>query len=252
MKALTILPYKPKSSGARMLARGLRIHRMPSPDLIRGGHHVINWGGSKWQPPVACKVFNRPAQVSVAVNKLRSFEHFKDAGVNTPEWTVNPETAIGWARNGNAVVCRTLLEASEGKGAYVADKDVDIGDAKLYTRYVRKSREYRVHVAFGKVIGFKRKIKHKDVPIEGDPRLRNHAGGYRFIVDPTNPPEQCVLDEALKAIQALKLDFGGVDVMWTQKPNKAYVLEVNCAPGLTDMTTDWYVKAFKEYYGLAP
>jgi D-alanine-D-alanine ligase-like ATP-grasp enzyme len=46
----------------------------------------------------------------------------------------------------------------------------------------------------------------------------------------------------------LGLDFGGVDIAWVEKGNKPYVLEVNTAPGLTDMTGDWYAKAFKDKY----
>jgi len=39
-----------------------------------------------------------------------------------------------------------------------------------------------------------------------------------------------------------------VDIAWVEKGNKPYVLEVNTAPGLTDMTGDWYAKAFKDKY----
>lgn len=243
---LCIVPYKRYSEGARILARKLRIHRMPDPGLIRGGHHVINWGNTQWNIPVAARVYNKPQHVAVAVNKLDSYHALQDAGVLIPEFTTDIETARKWAEK-SVVMCRKLLEASGGKGIVVAQKPLDIVPAKVYTRYVRKKREYRVHVFQGQVIGFKRKIKHKDIEVE-DAFIRSHDNGYRYICDPANPPTRATLDAAIAAVRALNLDFGGVDIAWVEKGDKPYVLEVNTAPGLTDMTGDWYAQAFKGKY----
>jgi glutathione synthase/RimK-type ligase-like ATP-grasp enzyme len=144
-------------------------------------------------------------------------------------------------------MCRTLLEASGGKGIVVAEKAVDIVPAKVYTRYVRKKREYRVHVFQGRVIGSKRKIKPAAGNV-GDAYVRSHDNGYRYICDPAHPPTERTLTTAVAAVGALGLDFGGVDIAWIEKGDKPYVLEVNTAPGLTDMTGDWYAKAFKDKY----
>ena len=248
-KFLCVVPYKKASGGARILAKKLGIHRMPDPALVRGGHHVINWGNTKWDVPVAARVYNKPQSVAIAVNKLKSYEAFKAAGVLIPEFTTDIEVARKWAEK-SVVMCRTILEGSEGRGIVVAQKPVDIVPAKVYTRYVRKKREYRVHVFQGKVIGFKRKIKHKDLDV-ADVFVRSHANGYRYICDPANPPTQRTLDAAVSAVGALGLDFGGVDIAWVEKGDKPYVLEVNTAPGLTDMTGDWYANAFKEKYAKA-
>lgn len=245
---LCVVPYKKYSEGARILSRKLGIHRMPDPGLIRGGHHVINWGNTKWKVPVAAKVYNKPAAVAMAVNKLDTYQLLQDAGVLIPEFTTDMETAKLWATKG-VVLCRKILEGSGGKGIVVAEKPLDIVPAKVYTRYVRKKREYRVHVFQGRVIGHKRKIKHKDIAA-GDAYIRSHANGYRYIVDPANPPTQRVLTSSVAAVRALGLDFGGVDVAWVEKGDKPYVLEVNTAPGLTDMTGDWYADAFKKVYKL--
>ena len=55
-----------------------------------------------------------------------------------------------------------------------------------------------------------------------------------------------VKEQALKAIQALGLDFGAVDVGYNTRENKAYVYEVNSAPGLQGTTLTAYTNAFKE------
>jgi glutathione synthase/RimK-type ligase-like ATP-grasp enzyme len=245
-KRLCIVPYKRFSSGARILAKKLNVYRMPTPDLVRGGHHVINWGNTNWEVPLATRVYNKPQNVAIAVNKLDSYRRLAETGVRIPEFTTDIETARQWAAK-SVVMCRTLLEASEGRGIVVAEKPVDIVPAKVYTKYVRKKREYRVHVFQGKCIGVKRKIRPRAGNV-ADVHVRSHANGYRYILDPAHPATERTITTAIAAVDALGLDFGGVDVAWVEKGDTPYVLEVNTAPGLTDMTGDWYAKAFLDKY----
>jgi D-alanine-D-alanine ligase-like ATP-grasp enzyme len=42
------------------------------------------------------------------------------------------------------------------------------------------------------------------------------------------------------------LDFGAVDVIYNRAQDKAYVLEVNTAPGLEGSTLDNYVEAIQK------
>lgn len=245
---LCIVPYKQYSVGAKILSKKLGIHRMPDPGLIRGGHHVINWGNTKWNVPVAAKVYNKPQAVALAVNKLDSYRALQKAGVLIPEFTTDMEEAKLWATKG-VVLCRKLLEGTGGAGIVVAEKPVDIVPAKVYTRYVRKKREYRVHVFQGRVIGYKRKIKHRDIAVD-DTYIRSHANGYRYIVDPANPPTERIMASSVAAVGALGLDFGGVDIAWVEKGDKPYVLEVNCAPGMTEMTATWYAEAIMKNYAV--
>ena len=58
-------------------------------------------------------------------------------------------------------------------------------------------------------------------------------------------PEDCE-KQAVAAVVALGLDFGAVDVVYNVKEQKAYVLEVNSAPGLSGTTLDKYVEVFKD------
>jgi D-alanine-D-alanine ligase-like ATP-grasp enzyme len=44
------------------------------------------------------------------------------------------------------------------------------------------------------------------------------------------------------------LDFGAVDVIWNEKQQRAYVLEVNTAPGLEGQTVDDYARGIKENF----
>ena len=52
--------------------------------------------------------------------------------------------------------------------------------------------------------------------------------------------------EATKAVAALGLDFGAVDVIYNEKYGRAYVLEVNTAPGLGEGIAIMYARVFME------
>ena len=55
----------------------------------------------------------------------------------------------------------------------------------------------------------------------------------------------CVITEATKAFNQIEgLTFGSVDVIYNEHRDKAYVLEVNTASGLSGETVDDYVKMF--------
>lgn len=91
-----------------------------------------------------------------------------------------------------------------------------------YSEFIDKDAEYRVHCAHGKVLGVMQKPKGEghawNRAVNHDPFVRVKQVDYNYNV--------CI--EALKAVTALGLDFGGVDVI--TKDGKAYVLEVNTAP----------------------
>ena len=52
-----------------------------------------------------------------------------------------------------------------------------------------------------------------------------------------------VKEQAVLSVKAVGLDFAGVDVIWNDKQKKAYVLEVNTAPGIEGQTVVNYAKA---------
>jgi len=55
-----------------------------------------------------------------------------------------------------------------------------------------------------------------------------------------------VQDLALQACQALGLNSGAVDIIWNEKENKCYVLEVNTAPGIEGTTCKKYTNEIIE------
>jgi glutathione synthase/RimK-type ligase-like ATP-grasp enzyme len=147
------------------------------------------------------------------------------------------------------VVVRKLLNGHSGAGIEIVDHtglDVELPEAPLYTKYIKKDQEYRIHVAGGEVIFQQRKARKLEVKDEEvNWQVRNLAGGFIFANDGVVAPD-FVLQEALKAVVSLGLDFGAVDVLTTKK-GEAYVLEVNTACGLAGKTIDAYVKYFNSF-----
>ena len=163
-----------------------------------------------------------------------------------PSFTTSREEACKWVEEGVTVVCRTILNGHSGAGIVLADKKEDVVKAPLYTKYVPKKDEYRVHVMNGKMIHKQRKARKMEVKDEDvNWKIRNLDGGFIFQIENFEIPEDCVT-QSIAAVEALGLDFGAVDVIWNNKEKKAYVLEVNTAPGVSGTSPDKYEAGFKE------
>lgn len=256
-KELIIRPYSMKSKSAKVLAEALGVRRLLTPV---GNVAVINWGGGGYQG------LNKPDAVSKAINKVSTFTYLKSAGVRTPDWTTNREEAKQWFREGATVMCRTKINGHSGEGIVIATLDndetniVDFPSAPLYTKYVIKDAEYRVHVFNGKVIDCRQKVPARDGRAVTSQHICTHTNGYVFGFA-TAPSD--VAKQAIDAVKALGLDFGAVDVISKQSDHRimmgmceftvpeGYVLEVNTAPGLTGTTITNYANAIKEYYGVS-
>jgi glutathione synthase/RimK-type ligase-like ATP-grasp enzyme len=254
---LNIFPHNPNSEGARALAEALnvrRIKRENSRYVGNAGKTVINWGCSGALPDqvLRSRVLNRPEAVARVSNKLKFFQACNNAGApRIPEFTTSVATVRDWLGAGRKVVARTVLQGHSGEGIVIIEGvGVDIPDAPLYTVYVPKKEEWRLHILKNAdeltIIDMQRKIRDPDYPGVPDWNVRSHANGFIFArnVEPPNPD---VLRQALLALDVSGLDFGAVDVIWNQQAGCAYVLEINSAPGLTGTTITSYANAFRRY-----
>ena len=237
-------PYNSYSESASNFEEFYRIKRRNSRFVYRPNKLVINWGSQDC--PFPC--LNKNDAVHKAANKLRAFQHFKFSNVPCVPWTVNKAEAQEWARTGKVVV-RHKISSSEGRGIEVVEKNGNVPDAPLYTRYIKKSQEYRVHVFRGAVIDRQRKVLRSSLAgSQGiNWNVRNTANGFVFQRENLNVPPACEA-AAVAAVSALGLDFGAVDVIWNEHHRAAFVLEVNTAPGVEGTTVTKYTQAFMQYY----
>ena len=259
-----VLPYRQGSRSAKALANKLggKVLKLEGSTYVpRAGDMIINWGNTDCQCSTIgpATVVNHGGLIRNASNKLLFFQMMKETGCEDiiPEfWTSQsdiPDTAF-------PVVCRTVLAGHSGDGIVIANSRDDLVPASLYVRYVKKQDEYRVHVGmrgehngypyseghpYPEVIAVQRKARRIETPDEDvNWQVRNHANGFVFVRNGVAPPAG-VLEVARKALEASGLDFGAVDAIWNKEKQRAYVLEINTAPGLEGQTIDDYANFFK-------
>lgn len=248
---LFLLPYKTGSKSAKLLAEVMGIKRCAHSRTVPNIRQrtVINWGHSgqdlsEYVLSNTERVYNPPSKVSVAINKLHCLEALTVAGVRTPAFTTDIAQARQWITDHHKeVVERHMLRSSGGEGICIRNDANDLRIAPLYTQYVKKKHEYRVHVINGQVADVQRKAKRSGASIF-DWKIRNLESGFIFVRGQVSPPQD-VIDQALLAIQAVDLDFGAVDVIWNAHEEKAYVLEVNTACGLEGTTLEVYADGLR-------
>lgn len=254
-----ILPYKAGSASARALSQAMGVRRLRterSTFNVRPTDVIINWGNSA--PPFtrgAGLWLNHPNRVREALCKLTSLIMFREAGVPHPEFTSNWEVAHSWLGEGAPVVARTLLRASGGRGLVLVQPGEDLPVAGLYTRYVKKRTEYRIHV--GKLEGDNYVIidaqekRRRSGVAHVHQQVRNAANGWVYCRNAVAPPEDAIA-AAVRSVVALGLDFGAVDLGWNDLRQAATVYEVNTAPGLDGSSPDRYARYFADRLGSQP
>jgi len=253
--AMRIYSGNPHSEGAKALSEELDIWRIKhgtSRYKPKVGDKVINWGATQLPNFAPATVINKPEHIQLVSNKLdffRAMISLSESGAVTitPEFTPIKSLALQeWINQGITVVCRTILNGSGGAGIVIAKTPDQLVDAPLYVQYVNKKDEFRVHIMNKRVIDVQKKARRMDME-QVNWQVRNHANGFIYKRQDVNAP-QCVIDVAIKCMNILPIDFGAVDVIYNAHHNRAYVLEVNSAPGLEGQTVKNYAKAFRENY----
>lgn len=248
--------YNAASQTAKELARTMGVRRIRHENSnFRGGptKTVLNYGSSSVPDEVAkSRIINRPERIALASNKRTFFEQMRDAedGPRIPDWTTSRDQAAAWVLEGHLIVARTVLQGHSGEGIVLMHRDNpdEYVNAPLYTKYVKKKDEYRVHIVNGEIIDFARKAIRSDFPKDQvNHRIRNHANGFVYVRGGVELPND-IQDQAVKAMNAIGLDYGAVDVIFNNSQGQAYVLEINTAPGMEGTTLQRYSEAFLNNY----
>ena len=252
-----IFSHNPASEGARALAKATKspmIRHENSAFVGSPKKVVINWGSRNLPPEVLkCRVLNTQEQVAANANKLSFFQTVSsvEAAPRVPEFTTDPDKAKEWVRKGGVVVARRTLNGSSGEGIHFmsADDPESFVEAPLYTMYVKKKDEYRVHFCNGSIIDFQRKALRNGIdPDRANWRIRNLGGGFVFVRGGVELPADVTKQSEL-TIAASGLDFGAIDLIYNESSSKAYVLEINTAPGLQGETVVSYANALNNVKG---
>lgn len=240
-----LLPLMPEA--LRIRSGGGSRFRGRSEDLI------LNYGSSSLAQTIIgeARILNNPVNVGYASNKRIAFDMFRRADVKTVQYTTDGEEAQTWVDAGDVVYARTRLSGHSGEGIVIATNNEELhGDgvgptlpsAPLYTKGISaQRREYRIHVMHGVITNIQQKKRvngYADLPEYSD-IIRNHHTGWIYATQQAEPNNQAKV-EALKAIEALGLDYGAVDII--TRRDEAWVLEVNTAPGMTGSNAERFAE----------
>jgi glutathione synthase/RimK-type ligase-like ATP-grasp enzyme len=265
MSRFYIYPYKRGSVGARSLATSLegRLIRLQGSSFSKAPtRHVVNWGACHCPP--GYHPLNPSQLTRVTRDKLQTFKTLSSPveGLTLPRippWTESRQEASQWLSDGDVVV-RHSLTGQGGSGIQIVDKgQTELPVAQLYTKYIKKDSEYRVHVFKSslqgpyEVIHVQRKIRNPTKE-PTDWRVRSHNNGFIFARNNAQGQpyiEACpedVRQQAILAVARSGLDFAGVDVLWNSHLSQAFIIELNSAPGLEGATVNYYRDAVLKYY----
>lgn len=226
MAKIVVVPRNMKSRSAKALAAtlteklGYKVYRV-RPSSVRKRAPIVMQAGT---------------------DKFTQLKRFNNDAIPHPEFTNSIDVARDWIVGGAVVVCRRLLRGSEGRGIVIAETVDQLVGAPLYTKYVPKKEEFRVHVYNGQVIDVQMKKKRKGFEDDRNTRVRNLANGYVFCRNEIVEPPQ-LHEIAVQAVRSLGYKFGAVDIAHNIKRGKLVVLEVNAAPGMQGTTLDNYSNA---------
>lgn len=263
-----VFPHNMRSASATVLATALGVRKI-YPDrgyTPQPSHTIINWGCSSipnWMQlaqRAGTSFLNPIAVVAIAQNKLSTLQRLRSEDVLVPEFTTDQRNAQLWLEDGCRVYCRTLLRGSEGRGIVCVTTNADdtdyeylqhtLVDAPLYVKGITGTRtEYRLHVVAGTVVAASRKrqltrdsLVEREIEHQGS-YIRNSTNGYIYSRIPSQDISNISTDVSIRAVSALGLDFGAVDLII--KGRNRYVLEINTAPGLEGETIEAYAMAFR-------
>lgn len=224
----------------------------------RVGDIVVNYGNRRYNDSFfgGATVLNSVVALNRAANKVTAFQTLEAAGVSTVEYSIRAAQASEWNLD-SVVYERAILNGHSGEGITVRLPGEGIAPAPLYTRGIQgPRREWRVHVFEGVITYVQKKIRRNGYRELESYRedIRNHHTGWVYSNSFTEAPPDQVLIQAHKAVSALGLNFGAVDLI--SKGTNAWVLEVNTAPGLTGTTLETYthniVEFVKSFSGVDP
>lgn len=194
------------------------------------------------------RIGNRPCfSFHSGLDKITQLQRFTTSEVACPRFVLRSSDVVGMECK--RVVARRLINSSEGRGISVFDKGTTPPPAPLYVQYITKKKEFRVHVINNQVEDVVEKRKRRGYEQERDAFVRNTANGYVFcrtgVVEPAD-----LRPLALQAVRSLGRSYGAVDIIYNEKQNKCFVLEVNARPGMENTTVEVYANAILKGVGL--
>lgn len=225
-------PSRALPTARALMAQGL--------ELTRSSQASINWGKRYADTELNSDVSN-------VTNKRVMRELFAQNDVPMPKLVPDYQRAFD---EGKVLVgrpdkhtkgrgfwkCRNMQEVTQAMRGKTFRNGKRKAPATHFMEFVDAPREYRAHIFRGKSI----RISEKAFGLTGET-----ARGDYITVKPQHEISH-VRNAAKKAVEAVGLDFGAVDIL--ANDTECWVLEVNSAPSLGGSLPRLYAQKFNEWY----
>ena len=190
--------------------------------LIPSGSKVIRWGNGLTPDKRGWEmVLNKAGVLAISTSKLQALEALART-VNVPEVYHHGDVYT----SGHRYVERPENHAEGSDFTIVEGRNNRTCHGHHATRYIEDANEYRVWFVRDKYLIARRVPIPSKGQQESDPC--RSKWGYKFLKEVF--PK--LKEEVAKARTAIPLDFGAIDVLWSQADSKWYFLEFNSAPSL--------------------
>lgn len=205
---------------------------------VRNGRGDVNWGRARANTSLNPDISN-------VTNKRIMRGLFREHEVPMPR-LLTLEEAREAVASGDTIIGRPDRH-TKGRGLWRCSSPYQLRRALRGTRrkkaathfmeYINAPREYRVHVFKGKSIRISEKSFFND-----------ERGRRDYTTARPNPDDEIrhVRRAAKKALEAVGLDFGAVDILADDE--NCWVLEVNSAPGVGGSMPRVYAETFRRWY----
>lgn len=181
-----------------------------------------------------------------AVDKVNSFRMFDAAGVPHP--MLIPARTI---RSQSSSVPKKFLGRNNrsccGRGITLYDRTNQwpvIDKHSFFVEFLECKSEHRVHVFNGEVVC----ELNKNINPNSFIHTREQGSTLSLGTIP-HPKREDILNISIKAVKALSLDFGAVDI-FIDINDRIYVLEVNSDPGMPNMVAPMYAEKIRKFFGM--
>ena len=209
----------------------------------QGADLILRYGSSSHPSPSGAIEINTEEAVRNASNKLIMATILRDCeDIATPTIITRDEAY-------NNLDLQQMFETHDevfirrSNGSIELSSTMESRDL-YYVEPLNVEREFRVHVVLNRIMGV-----YEKVPLQDGVRIRKNDNCRFQRLDMGNEEVRRsvrgVRPAAKKAVEVLGLDFGGVDVV-VDTEGSVYVLEVNSAPGLSDVNIERFVNIIKE------
>jgi predicted ATP-grasp superfamily ATP-dependent carboligase len=172
-------------------------------------------------------IINKAPSVYLCRDKLFSFQQLRDASIRIPRFYENKEDIDIFP-----VLARRFDHSRGTDIAFINNSgELSRDNSDYYVEFIESIFEYRTLIMFNECVRLSIKVPYSE---DCDINIRNYSHGWEFVdsyIGHQWDLEKKIIEESIKAIKAIRLDFGAVDSI-IDTNEEAIVLEVNSSPHL--------------------